>query len=286
MALWFILNKDNVAEDMDTIQQTNKDFIFPADSSSSDIAIQTLHALAHTSFIKRESPSDIHSSHSPYSRRTPSSKSSYSDRVHPYQRSPPPPPSTPLSSSSSNFSRREYKKKELVIRPELMQMKQAKAAVKLGIPPSTFSKRWRESLPERKWPYRIHKKVEKSIQMLKVLQQKGHDVTLDLKRLMTQRELNLKPATITMFEDVNENIELDPIPSSTPSSGNSSEAEDDLPTPSPPSESPRDILQEKHEEEENSIDDEDDTRSSSSRYFPLTLIVLFICVGFLLFISL
>ncbi len=217
--LFMILNKDDVAEDMETIQQTHKDFIFPSAPDSSDIAIQTLQALAH-SCIKQDthhhSTTDYDNKHTRTSSRSPPTLRSSWPKLQCNSPSPttPPTPTTP-----SNSSRRDYKKKDLVVRPELMQMKQAKAAVKLGIPPSTFSKRWRESLPDRKWPYRIHKKVEKSIQMLKGLQQKGHDVTTDLRRLMNQRELNLKPAVITMFEDVNEVFDNDlPSFNSSPSS--------------------------------------------------------------------
>lgn len=236
-SLWKILNNDEPAEDVASLQQQHQGFVFslpnhnnephsPIDSS--DIAIQTLHALADLHHIKKErhydsglsssSPSPSSSSnviksesHSPRSR----SWDNYNNNNVNNNNN----PNNNNNNNLANGSRRDYKKKQLVIRPELMQMKQAKAAVKLGIPPSTFSKRWRESLPDRKWPYRVHKKVEKSIQMLKVLQDKGHDVTADLKRLMTQRELNLKPAVITMFEDVNEHFELD---TTTPSSSSSS----------------------------------------------------------------
>jgi hypothetical protein len=233
-------NDDEEHEDMESLQKRHKGFIFspPQESSSptlypsssfsshddsSDIAIQTLHALAdmHSAFVKRGPPSH------PLS-YPPSSSSVKSESLSPSptrKRSldalKPPSPGSLSSSSSSSCSRRDYKKKQLVVRSELMQMKQAKAAVKLGtslllpsypslpllsfpsvspflyflylfiyfldlgIPPSTFSKRWRESLPDRKWPYRIHKKVEKSIQMLKVLQHKGHDVTSDLNRFLS-----------------------------------------------------------------------------------------------------
>lgn len=83
-------------------------------------------------------------------------------------------------------------------------MKQMNAALKIGIPPSTFSKRWRESLPDRTWPYRNHRRIEKNIKMLKAMQQKGHDVTEELTRMTQQQEENLSPAVIDVYEDVNE----------------------------------------------------------------------------------
>lgn len=231
-SLWRILNEEEQHnDDVSSLQQKHQGFVFsvpepqsPVDDS--DIAIHTLHALADLHHIKKERTFDSLSS-SPSSSSSTKSEPKWETFANSNNNNNNNNSNTNNNSNNnnnnnlSNCSRRDYKKKQLVIRPELMQMKQAKAAVKLGIPPSTFSKRWRESLPDRKWPYRVHKKVEKSIQMLKVLQNKGHDVTGDLKRLMTQRELNLKPAVITMFEDVNENFELDATPSSSSISADS-----------------------------------------------------------------
>eukprot|EP00026_Physarum_polycephalum_P004585 Phypoly_transcript_04607.p1 GENE.Phypoly_transcript_04607~~Phypoly_transcript_04607.p1 ORF type:complete len:581 (+),score=186.73 Phypoly_transcript_04607:185-1927(+) len=99
---------------------------------------------------------------------------------------------------------RKAGKRKLVIPRDLLKMKQMNAALKIGIPPSTFSKRWRESLPDRTWPYRNHRRIEKNIKMLKAMQQKGHDVTEELGRMQQQQEENLSPAVIDVYEDVNE----------------------------------------------------------------------------------
>lgn len=254
-SLWKILNNDEPSDDVTSLQQKHSGFVFsvpepqsPVDSS--DIAIQTLHALADLHNIKKERTYDNLSTPSPSNLKSEPKWEHYANNNNNNNNSNSNTNNITNNNNInnnnnnnlSNCSRRDYKKKQLVIRPELMQMKQAKAAVKLGIPPSTFSKRWRESLPDRKWPYRVHKKVEKSIQMLKVLQNKGHDVTGDLKRLMTQRELNLKPAIITMFEDVNENFELDtttPATTSTTDSPSSSSSTTSTPlASSSPPESP------------------------------------------------
>jgi len=99
---------------------------------------------------------------------------------------------------------RKAGKRKLVIPRDLLKMKQMNAALKIGVPPSTFSKRWRESLPDRTWPYRNHRRIEKNIKMLKAMQNKGHDVTEELGRMQQQQEENLSPAVIDVYEDVNE----------------------------------------------------------------------------------
>lgn len=49
---------------------------------------------------------------------------------------------------------------KLQIHPELLTMKQSDAARILGISPSMLSKRWREAMNGRKWPYRVHRKMQ------------------------------------------------------------------------------------------------------------------------------
>jgi hypothetical protein len=49
---------------------------------------------------------------------------------------------------------------------EYLNMPQADAAKKLGIPPSTLSKRWKEAVRKRKWPYRMICKIDKEIMNL------------------------------------------------------------------------------------------------------------------------
>eukprot|EP00026_Physarum_polycephalum_P015128 Phypoly_transcript_15747.p1 GENE.Phypoly_transcript_15747~~Phypoly_transcript_15747.p1 ORF type:complete len:240 (+),score=69.70 Phypoly_transcript_15747:154-873(+) len=100
--------------------------------------------------------------------------------------------------------KRESLKRNLVVPSELMKMKQGSAALQLGIPASTFSKRWRESLPDRKWPFRTHRKLEKSMKMLLIMQKKGHNVTKDMERLRQQQEENLLPAVIHLYEEAND----------------------------------------------------------------------------------
>lgn len=49
---------------------------------------------------------------------------------------------------------------------DYLNMPQAEAAKKLGIPPSTLSKRWKEAVRKRKWPYRMVCKIDKEIMTL------------------------------------------------------------------------------------------------------------------------
>lgn len=125
-----------------------------------------------------------------------SSKTKLHSQISPYRPSFLPPTKKSL--------KREALKRSLVVPSDLMKMKQGSAALQLGIPASTFSKRWRESLPERKWPFRTHRKLEKSMKMLLIMQKKGHNVTKDMERLRQQQEENLLPAVIHLYEEANE----------------------------------------------------------------------------------
>jgi len=49
---------------------------------------------------------------------------------------------------------------------EYLNMPQTTAAKKLGIPTSTLSKRWKEAVVARKWPYRTVSKIDKEIMTL------------------------------------------------------------------------------------------------------------------------
>jgi len=104
-------------------------------------------------------------------------------------------------------------KMQMIVGEDLLKMRQSEAAVKLGIKPSTFSKRWRESLPERKWPYRKHIRLEKSIKMLSMLKHKPDDIIRDIQELTEERDKNIAPALVNLFdgninEDRNEDIHI------------------------------------------------------------------------------
>ena len=84
---------------------------------------------------------------------------------------------------------------------EYLSMAQAKAANKLHLPPSSMSKRWKESVgPNRKWPYRILCKIDKEITVLLHNIPPGtappRELGERLDDLMRQREYQLRPASI------------------------------------------------------------------------------------------
>jgi len=49
---------------------------------------------------------------------------------------------------------------------EFLNMPQTQAAKQLGVPTSTLSKRWKEAVRNRKWPYRTIRKLDKEITTL------------------------------------------------------------------------------------------------------------------------
>lgn len=76
---------------------------------------------------------------------------------------------------------------KLQINPELLTMKQSEAARILGISPSMLSKRWREAMNGRKWPYRVHRKLQ--VHQFKEPLQITHT---------TQKEIN---SIVTLMDD-------------------------------------------------------------------------------------
>ena len=86
---------------------------------------------------------------------------------------------------------------------DYLTLPQSTAAGKLGLPPSTFSKRWKEAACGRKWPYRAVAKIDKEI--LTLLHNIPHDSTSGklpeeientLSLLMKKRQEELKPVFI------------------------------------------------------------------------------------------
>jgi hypothetical protein len=65
-----------------------------------------------------------------------------------------PTPSSPILLRSKVFKTHKSNTKYIEIGAELLRLRQNDAARRLGLAPSTFSKRWRQTLPDRKWPFR------------------------------------------------------------------------------------------------------------------------------------
>lgn len=85
---------------------------------------------------------------------------------------------------------------------EYLTMPQAEAAKKLSIPPSTLSKRWKEAVRNRKWPWRTVCKVDKEITTLLHNIPPGgsipEEIEQSLTRLLRQRQEELRPVVIRM----------------------------------------------------------------------------------------
>lgn len=87
-----------------------------------------------------------------------------------------------------------------------LSLPQSKAAEKLGIPTSTLSKRWKEAVRGRKWPYRSICKLDKEIMTLlhNISHADGDSGNLppkierELGELLRRREEELKPVTIRL----------------------------------------------------------------------------------------
>lgn len=86
---------------------------------------------------------------------------------------------------------------------DYLNMPQSDAAKKLGIPPSTLSKRWKEAVRKRKWPYRMICKIDKEIMTLLHNVPQGpnapplsEEVELALGQLLRKRQEELRPVVI------------------------------------------------------------------------------------------
>eukprot|EP01112_Ceratiomyxa_fruticulosa_P014976 TRINITY_DN4350_c0_g1_i2.p1 TRINITY_DN4350_c0_g1~~TRINITY_DN4350_c0_g1_i2.p1 ORF type:complete len:408 (-),score=105.45 TRINITY_DN4350_c0_g1_i2:115-1338(-) len=88
---------------------------------------------------------------------------------------------------------------------EYLNCAQSEAAKKLGIPTSTLSKRWKEAVRGRKWPYRTVAKLDKEIMTLLHNIPQGpsapplpDDVEQLLSQLLRRRQEELKPVVIRL----------------------------------------------------------------------------------------
>jgi len=86
---------------------------------------------------------------------------------------------------------------------EYLNMPQSEAAKKLGIPPSTLSKRWKEAVRKRKWPYRMVGKIDKEIMTLLHNVPQGanapplpEEIEQALGNLLRRRQEELRPVVI------------------------------------------------------------------------------------------
>jgi len=89
---------------------------------------------------------------------------------------------------------------------EFLSLPQSQAAKKLSVPTSTLSKRWKEAVRNRKWPYRAVCKLDKEIMTILYNIPQGSDQAEDLPpdvkaklgRLLRERQDLLKPVIIRL----------------------------------------------------------------------------------------
>jgi len=85
---------------------------------------------------------------------------------------------------------------------EYLNMPQSEAAKKLNIPPSTLSKRWKEAVRNRKWPWRVVCKLDKEIMTLLHNVPQGAPIPEEIEGrlgyLMRKRQEELKPVVIRL----------------------------------------------------------------------------------------
>jgi len=87
---------------------------------------------------------------------------------------------------------------------EFLNLPQVEAAKRLSIPPSTLSKRWKEAVNKRKWPWRTVCKIDKEIMTLLHNVPQGDatqmptEVQNRLAYLLRKRQQELKPVTVRL----------------------------------------------------------------------------------------
>ena len=79
---------------------------------------------------------------------------------------------------------------------------QVSAAKRIGIPTSTLSKRWKEAVRDRKWPYRSVRKLDKEINTLLHNHNLSNVLPPDVERalgvLLRRRQDELRPVVIRL----------------------------------------------------------------------------------------
>jgi len=85
-----------------------------------------------------------------------------------------------------------------------LDIPQSEAAKRLGIPTSTLSKRWREAVRSRKWPFRAIRSIDKQIMtLLHNVPQGGNqplpsEIEAELGLLLRKRQEELRPVVVRL----------------------------------------------------------------------------------------
>ncbi len=80
----------------------------------------------------------------------------------------------------------------------LLALPQSEAAAKVGLTTSTFCKRWKEAVGQRKWPFRVLAKIDKEISTLKKKTPLSRANEAKIAQLRKLRRETLAPAAIRL----------------------------------------------------------------------------------------
>jgi hypothetical protein len=118
--------------------------------------------------------------------------------------------------SETNTTRQNPKVRSVVSRPEMrgifvdltdfFALPQSDAAKLIGVPTSTLSKRWKEVIEDRKWPYRTMGKLDREITQLTA--SKDDRKTEAVRHLLASRQALLMPVSlrISRIEKLKSNV--------------------------------------------------------------------------------
>jgi len=93
---------------------------------------------------------------------------------------------------------KDHNPKKFLDLTEYLNLPQGEAAKRLGVPTSTLSKRWKEAVVNRKWPYRTVQKIDKEITTLlhNISPPLSTEIEETLGVLLKRRQEELRPVLI------------------------------------------------------------------------------------------
>jgi hypothetical protein len=103
-----------------------------------------------------------------------------------------------LEAMNSPAEPKRSRQGEVVDVTDMLMLPQSEAAARVGMTVSTFCKRWKDSVKERKWPYRSVQKLDKEVAALQKRNPMTNAVELKIARMLKEREALLAPGSIRL----------------------------------------------------------------------------------------